>query len=38
MKNVESANGDIDAFEEAERELMLIEDHLRSAETVSLSC
>ncbi|RWR86686.1 structural maintenance of chromosomes protein 6B-like protein isoform X1 [Cinnamomum micranthum f. kanehirae] len=29
----ESANGDIDAFEEAERELMLIEDHLRSAET-----
>ncbi|KAF8379228.1 hypothetical protein HHK36_028659 [Tetracentron sinense] len=29
----ESAKGDIDAFEGAERELMLIEEHLHSAET-----
>lgn len=37
LKNVESAKGEIEAFEEAERELMLIEEELRSAEAVSFS-
>lgn len=34
MENVESAKGDIDAFEEAEQELMTIEGNLSTAESV----
>lgn len=37
MKHTESAKGEIDAYEAAENELVVIEQELRSAETVPSS-